>query len=73
MLVLGGAGRLYGAFVGSFVYMLLQSVFADLQPAYWQLWMGLAVAVIALAARGGLLGELSRALAGSAPGRGRAA
>jgi len=65
MLVLGGAGRLYGAFVGSLVFMLLQSVFADLEPAYWQFWMGLTVAVIALGARGGLLGQLGQALARS--------
>lgn len=76
MLVLGGAGRLYGAFVGSMVFMLLQSVFADLEPAYWQFWMGLTVAAIALWARGGLLGQLSQALATRpqaqrAPGAGR--
>jgi branched-chain amino acid transport system permease protein len=65
MLVLGGAGRLYGAFVGSVVFMLLQSVFADLEPAYWQFWMGLVVAAIALWARGGLLGQARDALARS--------
>jgi branched-chain amino acid transport system permease protein len=63
MLVLGGAGRLYGAFVGSLAFMVLQSLFADFEPAYWQFWMGLTVALIALTARGGLLGQLSSALA----------
>jgi branched-chain amino acid transport system permease protein len=67
MLVLGGAGRLYGAFVGSVVFMLLQTVFADLEPGYWQFWMGLTVAVIALWARGGLLGQLEQAFARSRP------
>lgn len=63
MLVLGGAGRLYGAFLGSVTYLLLSSVFADLEPAYWQFWMGLTVMVVALWARGGLLGQLRDALA----------
>lgn len=67
MLVLGGAGRLYGAFVGSLIFMLLQSVFADLEPAYWQFWMGLTVVLVALSGRGGLLGQLSAVLA--RPGR----
>jgi branched-chain amino acid transport system permease protein len=57
MLVLGGAGHLYGGFVGSAVYMLLQSFFADDSPAYWQFWMGLCVVLIALFARGGMLGQ----------------
>jgi branched-chain amino acid transport system permease protein len=63
MLVLGGAGHLYGGFVGSAVYMLLQSVFADDSPAYWQFWMGLCVALIAFFARGGILGQANAGLA----------
>lgn len=63
MLVLGGAGHLYGALVGSALFMLLQSFFADDSPAYWQLWMGLCVMSIAFFARGGVLGQLSAARA----------
>jgi branched-chain amino acid transport system permease protein len=61
MLVLGGAGRAYGAFVGSLLFMLLQSFFADIHPAYWQFWMGCAVMLIAFFARGGVLGYASLA------------
>ena len=63
MLVLGGAGHLYGAFVGSCLFMLLQNFFADIHPAYWQFWMGCAVMPIAFFARGGIMGYASAAFA----------
>jgi branched-chain amino acid transport system permease protein len=59
MLVLGGAGRLYGAFVGSCTYMLLQSHFSDENPAHWEFWMGASVVLVAFFARGGILGQAS--------------
>ncbi len=62
MLVLGGAGHLYGAFVGSAIFMLLQSFFADDSPAYWQFWMGVCVMLIAFFARGGVLGQANAVL-----------
>jgi branched-chain amino acid transport system permease protein len=63
MLVLGGAGRLYGGFVGSCLFMLLSSFLSDLNPAYWQFWMGLTVVLIAFFARGGVMGYASAAYA----------
>ncbi len=59
MLVLGGAGRLYGGFVGAAVFMLAQSYLAGLNPVYWQFWLGLLLVVIVLYARGGILGALA--------------
>jgi branched-chain amino acid transport system permease protein len=61
MLVLGGAGRLYGGLVGSCLFMLLSSFLSDINPAYWQFWMGLTVVLVAFFARGGLLGYASAA------------
>ncbi|HXH02120.1 MAG TPA: branched-chain amino acid ABC transporter permease [Candidatus Competibacteraceae bacterium] len=58
MLVLGGAGRLYGALVGAAVFMLAQDYLAGLNPAYWQFWIGLLLVVIVLFARGGIMGGL---------------
>lgn len=58
MLVLGGAGRLYGALVGAAVFMLAQDYLAGLNPVYWQFWIGLLLVVIVLFARGGILGGL---------------
>ena len=58
MLVLGGTGHLYGAIIGAAVFMLLQDYLANLNPVYWQFWLGLLLVVIVLFARGGLMGGL---------------
>jgi branched-chain amino acid transport system permease protein len=56
MLVLGGAGRLYGALVGTAVFMVAQDRLAGIDPVYWQFWLGLLLVAIVFVARGGLLG-----------------
>jgi branched-chain amino acid transport system permease protein len=56
MLVLGGAGRLYGALIGAALFMVAQEVLSGLNPVYWQFWIGLLLVVIVLCARGGVLG-----------------
>jgi branched-chain amino acid transport system permease protein len=56
MLVLGGAGRLYGGFVGAAVFMIAQDYLSGLNPVYWQFWIGLLLVAIVLFARGGILG-----------------
>src|SRR5262249_21907274 len=56
ILVLGGYGRLYGAFVGAVAYMVLSHVLAKIYPTAWQLGLGLLLVVIALFARNGILG-----------------
>ncbi len=63
MLVFGGAGRLYGAFIGATAYMLAQDVLAKTEPAHWQFGIGLLLVLVVLFARGGLLGivDLARA------------
>ncbi|HXX86598.1 MAG TPA: branched-chain amino acid ABC transporter permease [Casimicrobiaceae bacterium] len=58
MLILGGAGYLYGALIGAAVFMLLQDYLSNLNPVYWQFWLGLLLVVIVLFARGGLMGGL---------------
>jgi branched-chain amino acid transport system permease protein len=62
MLVLGGAGRLYGALIGAAVFMLAQDVLSGINPVYWQFWIGLLLMVIVLFARGGILGGLEAAV-----------
>lgn len=62
MLVLGGAGRLYGGLVGAAVFMIAQDQLASVNPVYWQFWIGLALVVIVLFARGGILGGLATLL-----------
>jgi branched-chain amino acid transport system permease protein len=58
MLVLGGTGYLYGGLLGAAVFMILQDYLANLNPVYWQFWLGLLLVLIVLFARGGLMGGL---------------
>ncbi|HWA12251.1 MAG TPA: branched-chain amino acid ABC transporter permease [Burkholderiales bacterium] len=59
MLVLGGAGMLYGGLVGAAVFLAAQDWLAGINPAYWQFWLGLLLVLVVLFARGGLLGALA--------------
>jgi branched-chain amino acid transport system permease protein len=56
ILILGGYGRLYGAFVGAVAYMVLSHLLARIYPTAWQLGLGLLLVAIALFARNGILG-----------------
>jgi branched-chain amino acid transport system permease protein len=55
MLILGGAGRLYGAFVGVPLYMLAQDQLAEQFPIYWSTGIGFLLIAVSLGARGGVL------------------
>ncbi|HEY7543146.1 MAG TPA: branched-chain amino acid ABC transporter permease [Methylomirabilota bacterium] len=61
ILVLGGYGRLYGAFVGALAYMALSHFLSKVYPTAWQLGLGLLLVVIALFARNGILGIVETA------------
>lgn len=54
MLILGGAGRRYGAFLGAPVYVFMQDYLAREDPANWYLWIGLLLLAIVFLAPGGL-------------------
>lgn len=56
ILILGGCGRLYGAFVGAVIYMSLEHFLAKIYPTAWQLGLGVLLVGIALFARNGILG-----------------
>jgi len=56
MLIIGGVGRLYGAFIGVPLYMIAQDRFAELDPTEWYFWIGLLMVLVVLFARGGVLG-----------------
>ena len=56
ILILGGYGRLYGAFVGALAYMLLEHTLSKAYPTAWQLGIGLTLVLVALYARNGILG-----------------
>jgi len=58
MLVLGGAGRLYGAIIGAAVFMIAQDYLSGINPVYWQFWLGLLLVAFVFFARGGIMGGL---------------
>ncbi len=60
MLVLGGPGRLYGAFLGASVLMIAQDSLAKENPVFWLFWLGLFVIAMVLFIPGGVLGLLGR-------------
>jgi branched-chain amino acid transport system permease protein len=61
MLILGGTGRLYGAFLGAVVYMVLEDYFSKLSPTFWQFGIGILLVLAVLFARRGLLGLVEQA------------
>ncbi len=63
MLVLGGVGRLYGAFLGPIVYLIAQDYLAKQFPEYWYFGIGLMLVLVVMFARGGLLGIADAVLA----------
>jgi branched-chain amino acid transport system permease protein len=63
MLMLGGAGRRYGAFLGAPLYVFMQDYLAREDPTNWYLWIGFMLLAIVLFAPGGLTRWLG-ALAG---------
>jgi len=56
MLILGGTGRLHGAFVGAPLYMIASDWLSRLDPTYWYFWLGTLLIAIVMFARGGVLG-----------------
>jgi branched-chain amino acid transport system permease protein len=60
MLVFGGIGRIYGAFIGVVVYMIAQDQLAKSDPVFWNFWIGLILVLAVLFARGGILGLVDR-------------
>ena len=60
MLIIGGVGRLYGAFIGVPLYMIAQDRFSTVDPVYWYFWIGLLMVLLVVFARGGVLGLYDR-------------
>jgi len=60
IIILGGTGHLYGAFLGALVFMVLEDELAKLSPEFWEFGVGLVLVLVVLFARGGLLGVLQR-------------
>ncbi len=59
ILVFGGVGTLYGALIGAIAFKAMYDVLASATPEYWGFWLGLALVLLVLFARGGIIGLLS--------------
>jgi branched-chain amino acid transport system permease protein len=60
MLVLGGAGKLYGGLIGAIVFMVARDQFSGIAPQYWYFPIGLLLVAVVLFLPGGILGGLSK-------------
>ena len=60
--VFGGRGAFVeiGALVGTIVFMSAHHVLSDMNPEYWQAWLGALLLAIVLFARDGVMGGLRR-------------
>jgi branched-chain amino acid transport system permease protein len=59
MLVLGGAGRLYGGLVGTIIFMVARDQFSGIQPQYWYFWMGILLILVVMFLPNGILGGIA--------------
>ncbi len=58
ILILGGAGRLYGGIVGAIIYMIARDQFSGMNPQYWYFWIGLLLIAVVMLLPNGILGGL---------------
>ena len=63
MLVLGGAGRLYGGLVGAAIFMVARDQFSGIAPQYWYFWIGILLVIVVMILPNGILGGLSQIVA----------
>jgi branched-chain amino acid transport system permease protein len=58
ILILGGAGRLYGGIIGAIIYMVARDQFSGINPQYWYFWIGLLLVVVVMFLPNGILGGI---------------
>jgi branched-chain amino acid transport system permease protein len=67
MLIIGGAGYLYGGLIGAAAFIVLRDVISAATPEYWELWIGLALVILVLTGRERVAAAPRRLLALVAP------
>lgn len=65
MLVLGGLGHLYGALVGTVIFMGFEHIVAAFNPFHWMTMVGALLIAVVLVAPAGLGGLMDRVLPGT--------
>ena len=68
MLIIGGAGYLYGGIIGAALFIVIKDVISGATPEYWEFWIGLLLVALVLIGRDRIGGHLRRALALIWPG-----
>ena len=51
VLIIGGAGYLYGGLIGAIIFKVMQDYLSVLTPQYWPFWIGMVLVVIVLVGR----------------------
>src|SRR5207237_8871061 len=62
ILILGGAGRLYGGIIGAIIYMVARDQFSGINPQYWYFWIGALLVAVVIFLPNGVLCGTSRLL-----------
>ena len=62
ILILGGAGHLYGGIVGAIIYLVARDQFSGINPQYWYFWIGALLVAVVIFLPNGILGGLARLL-----------
>jgi len=63
VLIIGGAGYLYGGLIGSIAFKFLQDFISGFTPQYWQFWIGLFLVLFVLGGREMIHGGIKAVLA----------
>jgi branched-chain amino acid transport system permease protein len=69
MLIIGGAGYLYGGIIGAAVFIAVKDVISGATPEYWEFWIGALLVALVLTGRERLSAHVSRTLGRFIPRR----
>ena len=64
MVVLGGSSKLYGAVIGTVVFLLIQHVASGINPHHWLFVIGALLLFVMLALPQGLIGIFKKSWEG---------
>jgi branched-chain amino acid transport system permease protein len=67
MLIIGGAGYLYGGIIGAAAFIVLRDVISAATPEYWEFWIGALLVALVVIGRDRLQGFVRRAASILAP------
>jgi branched-chain amino acid transport system permease protein len=60
ILILGGAGRLYGGLIGAVIFMVARDQFSGNTPQFWYFWIGMLLIAVVMFLPNGILGGFAK-------------